>query len=45
MIDKRLRTEIPMSQSFLSHVSDTLAGLEAEGLMKRERLITSPQGG
>ncbi|AAV96587.1 glycine C-acetyltransferase [Ruegeria pomeroyi] len=34
-----------MSQSFLSHITDTLAQIEAEGLYKRERLITSPQGG
>jgi len=30
---------------FLDHLRDTLAGIEAEGLMKRERLITGPQGG
>ncbi|SDC65832.1 glycine C-acetyltransferase [Ruegeria marina] len=34
-----------MSQSFLSHLTETLAQIEAEGLYKRERLITSPQGG
>lgn len=34
-----------MSQSFLSHLIDTLAQIEAEGLYKRERMITSPQGG
>jgi len=33
-----------MSQSYLSHVTDTLARIDAEGLTKRERLITSPQG-
>ena len=33
-----------MSQSFLSHLSDTLAQIDAEGLTKRERLITSAQG-
>ena len=33
-----------MSDAFLSHMRDTLAGIEAEGLMKTERLITSPQG-
>jgi glycine C-acetyltransferase len=33
-----------MSQAFLNHVTDTLSQIEAEGLMKRERLITSPQG-
>ncbi len=30
---------------FDAHLSETLAGIEADGLMKRERLITSPQGG
>jgi glycine C-acetyltransferase len=34
-----------MSQAFLTHITQTLAGIEAEGLLKRERLITSPQGG
>ncbi len=34
-----------MADAFLSHVSDTLAQIEAEGLYKRERMITSPQGG
>lgn len=34
-----------MSQSFLTHVTQTLNQIEAEGLTKRERLITSPQGG
>ncbi|MEX0351177.1 MAG: glycine C-acetyltransferase [Paracoccaceae bacterium] len=34
-----------MSQAFLSHISETLAQIEAEGLYKRERMITSPQGG
>lgn len=29
---------------FLSHLTQTLAGLEAEGLMKRERLIGGAQG-
>ena len=33
-----------MSHSFLSHVSDTLTRIHAEGLTKRERLITSAQG-
>jgi glycine C-acetyltransferase len=32
-----------MAQSFLAHLSETLAGIEAEGLTKRERLITTPQ--
>jgi glycine C-acetyltransferase len=31
--------------AFLSYLSSELSGIEAEGLMKRERLITSPQGG
>jgi glycine C-acetyltransferase len=30
--------------AFLHHVTATLAGIEAEGLMKRERLIAGPQG-
>lgn len=34
-----------MSDAFLSHISETLREIEAEGLYKRERLITSPQGG
>ncbi len=34
-----------MSNDFLSHISDTLTQIEAEGLYKRERMITSPQGG
>ncbi len=29
---------------FLSHLKETLAGIEAEGLMKRERLIEGAQG-
>ncbi|MCA0870616.1 glycine C-acetyltransferase [Seohaeicola saemankumensis] len=33
-----------MSQSFLSNLTDTLAQIDAEGLTKRERLITSAQG-
>ncbi len=33
-----------MPQSFLSHAADTLARLDAEGLIRRERLIASPQG-
>jgi glycine C-acetyltransferase len=31
--------------TFLDHITDTLAQIEADGLTKRERLITSPQGG
>ncbi|OUS38089.1 glycine C-acetyltransferase [Rhodobacterales bacterium 56_14_T64] len=34
-----------MSQAFLSDVTNTLQQIEAEGLTKRERMITSPQGG
>ncbi|WP_422024352.1 glycine C-acetyltransferase [Roseibium sp.] len=34
-----------MSQAFLENISTTLKEIEAEGLYKRERLITSPQGG
>jgi glycine C-acetyltransferase len=34
-----------VSNAFLSSISETLAEIEAEGLYKRERLITSPQGG
>lgn len=34
-----------MSHSFLTHATQTLKQIEAEGLTKRERLITSPQGG
>jgi glycine C-acetyltransferase len=30
--------------AFLDHVTATLAGIEAEGLMKRERLVAGPQG-
>ena len=30
--------------AFLDHITTTLAGIEADGLMKRERLITSAQG-
>ena len=32
-----------MAHPFLAHLSETLAAIEAEGLYKRERLITSPQ--
>ncbi|MBL9050247.1 MAG: glycine C-acetyltransferase [Tabrizicola sp.] len=30
--------------AFLDHITNTLAGIESDGLMKRERLITSAQG-
>lgn len=34
-----------MQTGYLDHLRTVLADIEAEGLMKRERLITSPQGG
>ncbi len=34
-----------MSEAFLSDIRATLNTIQAEGLMKRERMITSPQGG
>lgn len=34
-----------MTHPFLSHVSDVLAEIDAEGMTKKERLISSPQGG
>ena len=34
-----------MADDFLSHISATLEQIDAEGLMKMERMITSPQGG
>lgn len=34
-----------VAQKFLSDITETLKEIEAEGLYKRERLITSPQGG
>ncbi|MEM7798242.1 MAG: glycine C-acetyltransferase [Chloroflexota bacterium] len=34
-----------MSSKTLSRLSDELVGIEAEGLYKRERIITSPQSG
>ncbi len=33
-----------MTQAFLSHVTATLAALDGEGLMKRERALQGPQG-
>ncbi len=33
-----------MPEAFLNHLKTTLAGIEAEGLMKRERLIEGAQG-
>ena len=35
---------MPAKTAFLEHLRGTLAGLESEGLTKRERLITSSQG-
>nr|WP_319947500.1 glycine C-acetyltransferase [uncultured Shimia sp.] len=34
-----------MSKDFLTHITETLDQIESEGLMKRERMITSPQRG
>lgn len=34
-----------MSDQFIAHINATLEQIESEGLMKRERMITSPQGG
>ncbi|MBE1282915.1 MAG: glycine C-acetyltransferase [Rhodobacteraceae bacterium] len=34
-----------MSNAFLNDISATLEQIEEDGLMKRERMITSPQGG
>ena len=34
-----------MTTAYLAHVTDTLAQIDADGMMKRERMITSPQGG
>ena len=34
-----------MTQAFLAHITDTLAQIDRDGMTKRERLITSPQGG
>ena len=34
-----------MSHAFLTHIQETLSQIDAEGLMKRERLIKSPQAG
>ena len=34
-----------MTAAFLDHMTDTLAQIDAEGMTKRERLISSPQAG
>ncbi|MVO15534.1 glycine C-acetyltransferase [Parasedimentitalea huanghaiensis] len=34
-----------MTTAFLNDISNTLAQIESDGLYKRERMITSPQGG
>ncbi len=34
-----------MTQGYLDHINETLAQIEADGMMKHERMITSPQGG
>jgi glycine C-acetyltransferase len=35
----------PMQSGFLDHITDILQGIEADGLLKREREIVSPQSG
>jgi len=35
----------PMQSGFLDHITETLQGIEADGLLKREREIVSPQSG
>ena len=35
---------MPEPSAFLTHLQDSLRGIDAEGLTKRERLILSPQG-
>jgi glycine C-acetyltransferase len=37
--------EQSMTKRFLDQIRETLTQIDADGLMKRERLITSPQGG
>lgn len=37
--------EDAMTRAFLNHLTDTLAEIEAENLLKHERLISSPQAG
>ena len=34
-----------MQTGFLDHITETLQGIEADGLLKREREIVSPQSG
>ena len=34
-----------MPGSFLTHLTETLEGISADGLYKRERMITSAQSG
>ena len=34
-----------MTDAFLDHLRATLGEIDAAGLFKRERLLTSPQGG
>ncbi len=36
--------EVPVHAAFDAHLTTLLSGLEAEGLYKRERVMTSPQG-
>ena len=34
-----------MNRAYLDHISETLSRIDADGMMKQDRLITSPQGG
>ena len=34
-----------MTQAYIDHVNATLSGIAADGMMKQERMITSPQSG
>ncbi|WP_299026745.1 glycine C-acetyltransferase [uncultured Sulfitobacter sp.] len=34
-----------MTRSYLAHITETLAQIDADGMMKHERMMTSPQGG
>jgi glycine C-acetyltransferase len=40
----RRGNDMPDKAAFLSHLTETLAGIEAEGMTKHERQITSAQG-
>jgi glycine C-acetyltransferase len=45
MMENGSKEETSMSADFLSSLLETLAGIEADGLLKREREITGAQGG